>query len=50
MSLYPPMENSQIPVKIMKRLYLCRHGETAANAEKVMQGSGIDLPLNETVV
>jgi len=28
-------------------LYLCRHGETAFNASKVLQGRSIDLPLNE---
>ncbi|KXS19292.1 phosphoglycerate mutase-like protein [Gonapodya prolifera JEL478] len=28
------------------RLFLCRHGETEANAARVLQGSGIDLPLN----
>jgi hypothetical protein len=32
------------------RLYLCRHGETAANVSGIMQGSGIDLSLNETGV
>jgi probable phosphoglycerate mutase len=29
------------------RFYLCRHGETDANATHCLQGSGIDLPLNE---
>lgn len=28
------------------RIYLCRHGETEANAQKIMQGSGLDLPLS----
>ncbi|KAJ1927010.1 hypothetical protein IWQ60_003306 [Tieghemiomyces parasiticus] len=27
-------------------LYLCRHGETALNRENVLQGSGVDAPLN----
>ncbi|TPX30648.1 hypothetical protein SmJEL517_g05830 [Synchytrium microbalum] len=31
----------------MKRLVLCRHGETSANYKKLLQGRGIDLPLNE---
>ena len=48
MTLYSPIEKQQ-PGTIVKRLYLCRHGETDANAEKVMQGSGIDLSLNTTV-
>ncbi|KAJ3358453.1 hypothetical protein GGF32_000409 [Allomyces javanicus] len=29
------------------RLILCRHGETALNAAHVLQGSGIDAPLND---
>lgn len=28
------------------RLYLCRHGETESNALKLLQGSGVDSPLN----
>jgi probable phosphoglycerate mutase len=31
----------------LKRFILIRHGETEANKEKVLQGSGIDLDLNE---
>jgi broad specificity phosphatase PhoE len=34
---------------IVKRLFLCRHGETDANASGKMQGSGIDLDLNDKV-
>ncbi len=30
------------------RLYLCRHGQTEYNRLKLMQGSRIDAPLNET--
>lgn len=29
-----------------KRIYLCRHGETDANAENRIQGGGVDLDLN----
>ncbi|KNE65551.1 hypothetical protein AMAG_11161 [Allomyces macrogynus ATCC 38327] len=29
------------------RLILCRHGETALNAAHVLQGSGVDAPLND---
>ncbi|KAJ3021474.1 hypothetical protein HKX48_008408 [Thoreauomyces humboldtii] len=39
--IQPPSATS-----VVKRLYLCRHGRTAANASGVMQGSGIDQPLN----
>ncbi len=28
------------------RLYLCRHGETESNALRLLQGSGVDSPLN----
>ena len=28
------------------RLYLCRHGETESNAQRLLQGSGVDSPLN----
>ena len=31
----------------VKRLFLCRHAETAANASGLLQGRGIDLSLNE---
>jgi hypothetical protein len=34
---------------ITKRLFICRHGETAPNAMGVLQGSGIDEWLNENV-
>eukprot|EP01045_Picozoa_sp_COSAG04_P009436 COSAG04_NODE_544_length_12827_cov_262.923421_12_plen_140_part_00 len=30
----------------VQRLWLCRHGQTAANQHHLIQGSGIDLPLN----
>ncbi|RKP40299.1 phosphoglycerate mutase, partial [Dimargaris cristalligena] len=29
-------------------LYLCRHGETDLNKLNVLQGSGVDAPLNDT--
>jgi len=29
------------------RLFLCRHGETDSNAQSLLQGSGIDAPLND---
>jgi broad specificity phosphatase PhoE len=28
------------------RLFLCRHGETDSNAQSLLQGSGVDAPLN----
>lgn len=28
------------------RLFLCRHGETDSNAQGMLQGSGVDAPLN----
>ncbi len=31
-----------------KRIYIIRHGETDYNRKKLMQGRGIDAPLNET--
>jgi len=31
-----------------KKLYIIRHGETAYNKLGIVQGSGIDAPLNET--
>lgn len=33
----------------VKRLILCRHGETQANAQGVLQGKGINLGLNDRV-
>ena len=30
------------------RLYLCRHGQTDANQRKLLQGGGVDTPLNPT--
>ena len=32
----------------MKKLYIIRHGETEYNKLGMVQGSGIDAPLNET--
>lgn len=32
----------------MKKLYIIRHGETEYNRKGMVQGSGIDSPLNET--
>ena len=29
------------------RLFLCRHGETNSNAQSLLQGSGVDAPLND---
>ena len=31
----------------IRRLYLCRHGETDFNVQRRVQGSGIDKPLNQ---
>ncbi|MEQ9297476.1 MAG: histidine phosphatase family protein [Cyclobacteriaceae bacterium] len=31
-----------------KRLYIVRHGETEYNRKRMVQGSGIDAPLNDT--
>ena len=28
-------------------LYLCRHGETDGNVNQIVQGAGVDIPLNE---
>lgn len=33
---------------ILKHLYIIRHGETDYNKKGMVQGSGIDAPLNET--
>lgn len=33
---------------ILKRLYLIRHGETDPNKNQIIQGSGLDAPLNAT--
>lgn len=30
-----------------QRLWLCRHGQTAGNEHHLVQGGGLDLPLNE---
>jgi len=34
--------------EIKKRFYLIRHGETDPNKNHIIQGSGLDAPLNET--
>ncbi len=43
---FPPKTES-IDGSNVKRLYMCRHGETEANATGMLQGSGIDLGLND---
>lgn len=35
------------PARGWSRLLLCRHGETASNKTKLLQGGGADTPLNE---
>ena len=35
------------PAPGWSRLLLCRHGETASNKTKLLQGGGVDTPLNE---
>ena len=35
------------PAPGWSRLLLCRHGETASNKTKLLQGGGADTPLNE---
>ncbi|KAI8585325.1 histidine phosphatase superfamily [Geranomyces variabilis] len=45
-SPFPPLTASPSPSCTVKRLFLCRHGQTAANATGVLQGSGIDQSLN----
>jgi broad specificity phosphatase PhoE len=32
----------------LKKLYIIRHGETEPNRQHIIQGSGLDAPLNET--
>ncbi len=32
----------------MKHFYIIRHGETEFNKSKLLQGRGINAPLNET--
>ena len=39
----PPLDTTQYV-----RIYLCRHGETNNNKYKIIQGSRIDAPINET--
>ncbi|KND03582.1 uncharacterized protein SPPG_01058 [Spizellomyces punctatus DAOM BR117] len=43
---FPPLTKPPTSTSIVKRLFLCRHGETAPNALGVLQGSGIDEYLN----
>ncbi|KAI9105651.1 histidine phosphatase superfamily [Phlyctochytrium arcticum] len=45
---FPPLTQAVSTSCIVKRLFLCRHGETALNAEGLMQGRGVDLFLNDT--
>lgn len=33
---------------IIRELYIIRHGQTDHNAKGIIQGKGVDLPLNET--
>lgn len=40
-------QNESEGMKKSLRLYLIRHGETDANANGILQGSGIDLSLSE---
>jgi len=40
LSTLPPLRPTH------SRLYLCRHGETESNAQKLLQGSGVNAPLN----
>ncbi|RKO91737.1 putative phosphoglycerate mutase, partial [Blyttiomyces helicus] len=44
----PPLSQKPTPTSKVKRLYLCRHGETELNANGVLQGRGVDQYLNET--
>ncbi|MCS6819002.1 MAG: histidine phosphatase family protein [Chitinophagales bacterium] len=37
-------------MKILKELYIIRHGQTDHNAKGIVQGRGVNLPLNETGV
>ncbi|KAL2911764.1 hypothetical protein HK105_208767 [Polyrhizophydium stewartii] len=46
----PPLSPAPTPTSIVKRLFLCRHGETEPNARGVLQGSGLDEFLNKTGV
>ncbi|KAJ3181400.1 hypothetical protein HDU85_003720 [Gaertneriomyces sp. JEL0708] len=48
--VFPPLTAAPSPSAVVKRLYLCRHGETAANQKQLLQGSGIDESLNATGV
>ncbi|KAJ3304218.1 hypothetical protein HDV03_002955 [Kappamyces sp. JEL0829] len=45
--IWPPVTLASNQGAQVKRLFLCRHGETAANARGVLQGSGINLDLND---
>ncbi len=39
----------QISVKLsLKKIYLIRHGQTDLNLQGIVQGSGVDAPLNDT--
>lgn len=41
LSALPPLR-----IATHSRLFLCRHGETESNAKSLLQGSGVDAPLN----
>ncbi|KAK5672294.1 hypothetical protein QVD99_001398 [Batrachochytrium dendrobatidis] len=43
---FPPLVLPATPTTQVKRIFLCRHGETEPNARGVLQGSGIDEYLN----
>ncbi|KAI8821394.1 histidine phosphatase superfamily [Fimicolochytrium jonesii] len=44
---FPPPTEPTSPTCVVKRLYLCRHGQTEANSSGILQGSGINQPLND---
>lgn len=48
MDIFPKLTTAHDTI-IVKRLFLCRHGETEANSSGKLQGSGIDINLNEKV-
>ncbi|KAI9205208.1 histidine phosphatase superfamily [Polychytrium aggregatum] len=47
-SPFPPRTEPPTPTSIVKRLYFCRHGETAMNAAGGLQGQGSNYELNDT--
>ncbi len=38
----------KILLSMEKHFYLCRHGQTDANKQRLLQGTSVDLTLNET--